>query len=484
MSAHSLLPPSIDRLRGSFIGGTFRSTGVDLDVIDPASGEELARLGSATPAECLEAVDAAAEAAHLWAATSPRERARILRRASEALLERSDEFATLITRENGKVLAEARAEVRYAADFLEWFSGEAVRVGGEFRTAPDGDKQIIVLPKPVGVALLITPWNFPAAMVTRKLGPALAAGCTVVVKPATETPLTALAIAELFTNVGLPPGVLNVVVPTPPGPAVSQMLNHEAVRKISFTGSTAVGGELLRQAAPRALRSSMELGGNAPFIVTARASIDTAVEAAMVAKFRNGGASCVAANRFYVHDSVADHFVSEFAARIRCLQVGPGMDESSEVGPLISAAEGEKVRRTVQLAIDEGAVATAADVDFRSGPWCPPTLLEGVQLDSSITKAEVFGPVAPIVRYSDSDDIVALANSSESGLAAYVIDEDAGAALRLASCLEAGMVGINRGAISDPAAPFGGQKSSGLGKEGGFEGIEEYLERTYIAIEL
>lgn len=467
------------------IGGNWVDGGAGtLPVIDPGNGD-LVGVASTTSVElCLEAVEAAAEAHPPWAARAPRERAEVLRRAFDLMLLELESFAELIVRENGKVIEEARAEVRYAAEFFRWFSEEAVRVGGEVRRAPNGDKRIVVIPQPVGVAVLITPWNFPAAMATRKIAPALAAGCTLVLKPAPETPLTALAVADLLTRAGVPPGVVNVVLPEPPAAAVRAMLAHAAVRKLSFTGSTEVGPELLAMAAPFVLRCSMELGGNAPFVVLDDAEVDTAVDAAVVAKLRNTGASCIAANHFYVHESIVDRFVGQFAAALAAQRVDYGMTPGATLGALVSGDERDKVASLVENAAAAGAsVVTGGAAPDRAGAFYLPTLLANVDPSAQIVNTEIFGPVAPIVTFADDAEVVQWANDSRVGLMAYVMSTNLGRAMEVAERIETGMVSVNRGLISDPAAPFGGVKRSGLGKEGGYEGIDEYLEHKYVGVD-
>jgi succinate-semialdehyde dehydrogenase/glutarate-semialdehyde dehydrogenase len=393
-----------------------------------------------------------------------------------------EQLARLITLENGKVLADSRAEVAYAAEFFRWFSEEAVRVTGDFRTAPAGDKRIVVTHQPVGVSLLVTPWNFPAAMATRKLAPALAAGCSVVLKPASDTPLTALAIAEILQRAGVPDGVVNVVVAAPTAVRVSEMLHDPRVRNLSFTGSTEVGVALLHEAADRVVRTSMELGGNAPFLVLEGADVDDAVAGAMVAKLRNGGAACTAANRFYVHASVAHAFTQRLGQAMGALRVGPGIDPGSDVGSLVSVPERDKVAGVVQRAMDEGARALVGGRTTPGpGAFYPPTLLAGVAPDADVLGVELFGPVAPVVTFEDEDDAVRMANNTPYGLIAYVYAGDVGRGFAVADRLDAGMVALNRGAVSDPAAPFGGMKESGIGREGGFDGIHEFLEAKYVA---
>ncbi len=466
----------------SYIGGAWRAAGdgATLPVHDPATGRTIAEVAAATVEDCVAAVEAAETALPAWAATSPRARGEILRRAFELMRAEREAIAGLIARENGKVLADALGEADYAAEFFRWFAEEAVRVGGDFRVAPSGDKRILVTRRPIGVSVLVTPWNFPAAMATRKIGPALAAGCTVVLKPAGETPLTALYLAGLLERAGVPAGVVNVVVPEPPGEAVRAMLHHPAVRKLSFTGSTEVGRLLLREAADQVLSCSMELGGNAPFIVFADADLDAAIEGALVAKMRNGGAACTAANRFYVAEAVHDDFV----ARLTAAMAGHTAEKAT-LGCLVSPAERRKVAALVDDAIARGAKArlggTAPD---GPGAFYPATVLTGVRHGDPITRTEIFGPVAPIVPFGPDDDVVAWANDTESGLIAYVYTGDLAAGIAVAERLETGMVALNRGLASDPAAPFGGSKQSGLGREGAAEGVQEFLEEKYIALDL
>lgn len=464
-------------INGEWVAGE----GPPVAVEDPGQNEVLAEIPTATMAQCLTAVDAAAAAGESWSRTAPRERAEVLRRAFNLIHAEADLIARIMVAENGKLLAEARGEVVYAAEFFRWFSEEAVRIGGELRRAPAGDKQIIVLPKPVGVALLVTPWNFPAAMATRKIGPALAAGCTVVLKPSEITPFTAFALADILDRAGCPAGVVNVVLPDPPAEPVQAMLEHDALRMVSFTGSTTVGARLMELAAPRALRCSMELGGNAPFIVLDDADIDVAVEAAMAAKLRNTGASCIAANRFFVHASVAEEFSAALSARMSPLRVGPGTSDV-DLGALASTAERDKVAALVSGSIDGGArVLAGGGAPSLPGAFYLPTVLDQITPDADILQQEIFGPVAPIATFEDVEDAIAWSNSTPAGLAAYVMTQDLRAALQIAERIETGMLGVNRGLISDPAAPFGGAKASGLGREGGHEGIEEYLERMYVA---
>ncbi|GII92811.1 NAD-dependent succinate-semialdehyde dehydrogenase [Sinosporangium siamense] len=458
------------------------SDGRRISVVDPATTEVFANVASATPEDAVAAVDAASRALPGWADTPPRVRSAVLRRAYELMIERREEFAALISAENGKALADARAEVNYAAEFFRWFSEEAVRLAGTIQTAPSGGYRIVVDRVPIGVAVLITPWNYPAAMATRKIGPALAAGCSVVLKPASDTPLTALAVGALMLEAGAPPGVVNVVPADRSSKVVTALLDQPAVRKLSFTGSTEVGRVLLRQAAERVISSSMELGGNAPFLVLADADLDAAVEGAMIAKMRNGGEACTAANRFYVHESVAEEFSRKFAEAMQAVRMGPGLEESTELGPLVNESARGKVDELVQDAVDRGAVIrTGGKAPDRTGYYYEPTVLDRVDAGSVILAEEIFGPVAPIVRFSDVDDAIRMANDTPYGLVSYLYTTDLREGMRVAGKLEAGMVGLNRGLVSDPAAPFGGVKESGLGREGGHEGMLEYTETKYIA---
>jgi succinate-semialdehyde dehydrogenase/glutarate-semialdehyde dehydrogenase len=466
----------------SFIGGRWVPSSDRVPVVDPATGETIADVGLASAQDCRDAVDAAAAAAAGWAATPPRERAEILRRAFELMAEEAEELARLITRENGKALPDARVEVAYAAEFFRWFSEETVRITGDYRLSPSGDKRMIITHEPVGVSLLITPWNFPAAMATRKIAPALAAGCTTILKPASETPLTAFAIVGLLERAGVPDGVVNVVIPRSTGPVVKEMLDDPRVRCLSFTGSTEVGRVLLHACADTVVRTSMELGGNAPFLVLDGADVASAVDGAMVAKMRNGGSACTAANRFYVHRDVAEEFTARLTDRMGGLVVGRGDADGVELGSMVSEAEAAKVRELVAGALADGARRTTPE-GGASGAFHAPTVLVDVPSDAAILGEEIFGPVAPVVVVDSADEAVALANDTEAGLIAYVYGEEA-RALRVAARLEAGMVAVNRGVVSDPAASFGGVKQSGLGREGGFEGIHEFLETKYIAVDI
>jgi succinate-semialdehyde dehydrogenase/glutarate-semialdehyde dehydrogenase len=467
-----------------YIGGKWvdAEDGATIDVIDPSTGALLRSVSSATPRDGADAVDSASAAFADWRRTAPRVRSAILRRAFEQMMDRQEWFAFLISAENGKALPDARAEVAYAAEFFRWFSEEAVRLNGSLQTAPSGDYRIVVEREPIGVAVLVTPWNYPAAMATRKIAPALAAGCTTVLKPASDTPLTALAMADLLTEAGVPEGVVNVIPSRRSGPVVSELLSNPAVRKLSFTGSTEVGVQLLHAAADRVISTAMELGGNAPFLVLEDADIPAAVAGAMVAKMRNGGEACTAANRFYVHEHVADEFSRRFAEAMGSLVVGPGYQEGVAVGPLVNLAARDKVQALVDDATTKGAtVLTGGKVPDVDGFYYPPTVLDRVSPDADMVHEEIFGPVAPIVRFTNLDEAVEAANQTDYGLISYVYTQDLARGMRVAERLESGMVGLNRGVVSDPSAPFGGVKLSGLGREGGHEGMLEYTETKYIA---
>jgi succinate-semialdehyde dehydrogenase/glutarate-semialdehyde dehydrogenase len=452
-------------------------------VLDPGTAMPIAELPAASVDDCIDAVEAARRAQLPWQQLPARERAETLRRAFELLRAESNTFAELVVRENGKALADARAEVAYAAEFLRWFSEEAVRVDGDYRRSPSGAGRILVSREPVGVALLVTPWNFPAAMPARKIAPALAAGCGVVLKPAPETPLTAFALADLLERAGVPPGLVNVVLPEPPADAVAAVLAHPAVRKLSFTGSTEVGRALLREAAVGVVSCSMELGGNAPFIVFGDADLDAALDGAMIAKLRNGGSACTAANRIYVEAPIAAEFAERLAGRMEALTVGPGMEPGVDIGPLVSAEGREKVAGLVDDALDRGArLVTGGRHGGGDGFFYEPTVLAEVPEDAALLRTEIFGPVAPVIAFDEAEAVVAAANDTEYGLVAYVYTERLTRALDVADALEFGMVGINRGLVSDPAAPFGGTKHSGLGREGAHDGLLEFLETKYIAL--
>jgi succinate-semialdehyde dehydrogenase / glutarate-semialdehyde dehydrogenase len=475
----------IDAPTGLLIGGQWGggSAGV-LPVVDPATEEPIAEVANASPQDALEAVAAAYAALPGWAATPPRERGECLRRGYQLMTERADALARLMVVENGKAQRDARAEISYAAEFFRWYAEEAVRNEGSLMTAPSGANRIMVIRQPVGVSVLVTPWNFPAAMATRKIGPALAAGCTLVLKPAKETPLSALAIVGILREAGVPDGVINVVPTATAGPVVSAMLADPRVRKLSFTGSTEVGRVLLKTAAQTVTNCSMELGGNAPFLVFDDADIGAAVDGAFLAKMRNGGEACTAANRFYVHEAVADEFTAALAARLSRLVVGPGLDASTDLGPLVNEDTRTKVAKLVEGAASDGAqVVTGGAAPDRRGYFYLPTVVDRVPQDAAILGEEIFGPVAPIVRFTDPDEAIALANNTEYGLVSYLYTRDLRRALRAAEALEAGMVGINRGVVSDPAAPFGGVKQSGLGREGAHDGLLEFTETKYIAVD-
>jgi len=472
----------IDVPTGLLIGGEWCKGRGTFPVLDPATEEPLAEVADGSVNDGLDAVTAAQAALPGWAATPPRKRAEILRKAYELMSARGEQFARLMSAENGKSLRDARGEAAYAAEFFRWYAEEAVRIEGTLMRSPSGTNRILTLREPIGVSLLITPWNFPAAMATRKIGPALAAGCTVVLKPAAETPLTALALAALLSEAGVPDGVVNVMTTTTSGPVCAAMIDDPRVRKLSFTGSTEVGRILLAQAAKTVVSCSMELGGNAPFIIFEDADIPAAVEGALIAKMRNGGEACTAANRFYVHEAVAGEFTAAVAARLKAMVVGPGLEESTEVGPLVNEDTRSKVAGLVDGAAGSGAaLVTGGRAPQRRGYFYEPTLLDGVPADAAILSTEIFGPVAPVVRFTDEADAVRWANATEFGLVSYVYTQDLRRGLRVSEALDAGMVGLNRGLVSDPAAPFGGVKQSGLGREGAHEGLLEYTETKYIA---
>ena len=465
-----------------FIGGKWVDTNKKLDVINPADESVITQVSLSSDAEHDAAITAAEKAFLTWSKTAPRVRAEILRKAFELMVSKSDQLAELITKENGKVLSDAKSEILYAAEFFRWFSEEAVRINGEYREAPAGDKRILVTKQPIGVSLLITPWNFPAAMATRKLGPALAAGCTVILKPASETPLTAIAIVEILEQAGVPAGVVNLILPQSVGSSISKILHDKRVRNLSFTGSTEVGRILLKEAADCVVRCSMELGGNAPFIVLDDADLDAAVSGAMIAKMRNGGAACTSANRFYVAEKISKEFTKKFAEAMKNLKVGNGIDKNVQLGASVSVKERDKVAQLVKESINAGAkIETGADQPQSQGAFYNPTVLT-VLKDNLILEKEIFGPVAPIVSFKSDAEAIELANSTEFGLISYVFSSDLKRAINVAESIDSGMVAINRGVISDPAAPFGGYKQSGLGREGGFDGINEFLEIKYLGI--
>jgi len=469
---------------GLLIGGEWGGGrgGSTFPVLDPATEESITEVADGTVEDALDAVRAAHDALPAWAATPPRQRAEVLRRAWQLMTERAESLARLMSLENGKSLRDARGEAAYAAEFFRWYAEEAVRIEGTLMRAPSGANRILTVRQPIGVSVLVTPWNFPAAMATRKIGPALAAGCSVVLKPAGETPLTALAIASILSEAGVPDGVVNVLTSRKSGATVSAMLNDPRVRKLSFTGSTEVGRILLREAADTVVSCSMELGGNAPFIIFEDADIPAAVEGGLIAKMRNGGEACTAANRFYVHEAVAGEFTAQFSARLAKMVVGPGLDESTDVGPLVNEPTRSKVAELVEGAADAGAkVVTGGRAPQRRGYYYEPTLIDAVPAEAAILDTEIFGPVAPVVRFTDEADAIRWANDTEFGLVSYVYTRDLRRGLRVSEALEAGMIGLNRGLVSDPAAPFGGVKQSGIGREGAHEGLLEYTETKYIA---
>ncbi len=465
-----------------YINGEWVPTSNRQPVYDPSDNTIITEIAVAGEKEVDAAVDAAASAFPTFAKMPARARGEILRKAFEIMIAEADDLARLVSRENGKVFADAKGEILYAAEFFRWFSEEAVRVNGEFRHAPSGDKRILVTHQPVGVSLLITPWNFPAAMATRKIGPAVAAGCTVIVKPAMETPLTTLAIVDILHRAGLPAGVVNVITPSPAGPAVSRMLADTRVKNLSFTGSTQVGKLLLKQAADRVIRTSMELGGNAPFIVLDDANIDDAVAGAMLAKLRNGGAACTAANRFYVSRKVAQEFTTKLTEAMAKIKMASGLTEGAQLGASVSIKERDKIADLVDGAVKQGGKVTLGGAKpVGEGAFYPPTVMT-VDANNDILKEEIFGPVAVVVTVDSDEEAIRLANDTDYGLISYVYSGALDRAIRVSEAMESGMVAINRGVISDPAAPFGGYKESGLGREGGFDGIHEFLEKKYIGV--
>jgi succinate-semialdehyde dehydrogenase/glutarate-semialdehyde dehydrogenase len=467
-----------------FIGGAWRAASRNkaIDVTNPSDGSVLLQVADASAQDAIASVDAAASASAKWAATPPRQRSEILRKCYELMVRDAERLARLISLENGKALKDARGEVAYAAEFFRWFAEEAVRINGDLAIAPSGANRILVQYQPIGVALLITPWNFPAAMATRKIAPALAAGCTCVLKPATATPLTAYAVAELLAEAGVPDGVVNVITSSTTSEVVNAMLADSRVRKLSFTGSTEVGRVLLRQAADQVIHCSMELGGNAPFIVFDDADLDKALDGAMIAKMRNGGEACTAANRLYVQRGIADEFARRLTERMLALKVGPGVNEDTDCGPLVDAAAASKVASLVDDAVSKGArVLCGGQPADRDSCFYPPTVLIDVPADAAMAREEIFGPVAPLYVFDTEDEVIERANDTEYGLVAYVYTGDLARGLRVSERLEAGMLALNRGLVSDPAAPFGGVKQSGLGREGANHGMLEFMEAKYIA---
>jgi succinate-semialdehyde dehydrogenase / glutarate-semialdehyde dehydrogenase len=469
---------------GLLIGGEWQQTEKRIQVMDPATFTVLAEIGDAGVSDGLDAVSAASDAFQTWSVTPARQRAEVLRRAFEIMTAELETCARIISLENGKAWRDALGEATYAAEFFRWFSEEASRIEGGFRYAPNRDKTIITDHRPIGVAYMITPWNFPAAMATRKLAPALAAGCTAVLKPAGETPLTALWIGDVLQRAGAPAGVVNIITTSQTGPVSSAILADPRVATLSFTGSTYVGKMLLKQTAERVMPSSMELGGNAPFIAFEGTDVDAAVSGAMIAKMRNGGAACTAANRFYIHESLAEEFTTKLEAAFADLKIGPGIDAANDLGAMVSVKERDKILELLQEAVGEGVVATPSSTVPELGAFIAPYVVRDVVHGSTLTRNEVFGPVAPIVTFSDEDEGVRMANDTEYGLISYVYAKDPGTGVRLARRMESGMVAVNRGLASDPAAPFGGMKESGLGREGGFAGIHEFLETQYFAVDL
>jgi succinate-semialdehyde dehydrogenase/glutarate-semialdehyde dehydrogenase len=473
--------------RQLYIGGIWRdaSGGRRFPVEDPATGRTLVEVADGDAADALAGLAAADEAQFSWAATPPRQRGEILRRTYEMLMERADDLALLMTLEMGKPVAESRVEISYAAEFFRWFSEEAVRIDGRYTVEPNGRGRLLVMQQPVGPCFFITPWNFPMAMATRKLGPAIAAGCTIVIKPAELTPLSTLALTQILIEAGLPPGVLNVITTSDPGATTGPVIADPRLRKLSFTGSTPVGKRLMAEASEQVLRVSMELGGNAPFLVFAGADLDHAVEGAVQAKMRNIGEACTAANRFHVHESIADEFARRLADRLGAMKVGRGTEPGVEVGPLIEAKARNKVAELVEDATSLGAeVLTGGTALDGPGYFYPPTVLGQVPHGARMLREEIFGPVAPIVPFATDAEAIAAANDTEYGLVAYVYSNALDQALTVTEALDVGMVGLNQGVVSNPAAPFGGVKQSGFGREGGHEGISEYLNIKYVALHL
>jgi len=468
-----------------WIGGTWRkaSDGGRFDVIDPATERAIASVASATVEDAIAAIDAAEAAFDGWASRKPRERAEILRKSYELIMRDAERFAKLITLENGKALPDSRSEVAYAAEFFRWYAEEAVRNIGEVSRAPASGARIVVHHKPAGIAVLVTPWNFPAAMATRKIGPALAAGCPVVLKPASDTPLTMLALMPVLEEAGVPAGVINVIPSRSSGKVVSAMLHDPRVRVVSFTGSTEVGRKLLHEAADNIVRPAMELGGNAPFIVFEDADVDAAIDGAMIAKMRNMGEACTAANRFYVHEKVHDEFAKKLTAKMASLKMGNGLDEGVNLGPLVNKDGRDKVIELVNDAVEKGArVLTGGNIPDGPGFFYPATVLDDVPDNAKMLKEEIFGPVASIQTFKSEDEVIRRANDTEYGLVAYLYTRDLARGLRVSEKLEFGMIGLNRGLVSDPAAPFGGMKQSGIGREGAHEGMMEFLETQYVSV--
>ncbi len=467
-----------------YIDGAWVKGDGTLPVTDPSTGNVIAEVQTAGDAQCEAAVAAAHKAFTSWSKTAPRIRSEILRKAYELMIAEADHLAKIVSMENGKVFSDAKGEITYAAEFFRWFAEEAVRTPGDYRQAPAGDKRILITHQPIGVSLLITPWNFPAAMATRKIGPALAAGCTVILKPASETPLTALAIVEILERAGVPKGVVNFILPSKTSPMISKILHDPRVRNLSFTGSTEVGRTLLKESADRVLRTSMELGGNAPFVVLDDANINDAVAGAMIAKMRNGGAACTAANRFIIAKSIVEEFTTKFVKAMGALKLAPGLDAGAQLGASVSIKERNKIADLVSAAVKAGGKLLLGGATLDGvGAFYPATVIT-VDKTNPILNNEVFGPVAPIVTFEGDAQAIELANATDYGLISYIYSSDLKRAIRTAEAIESGMVAINRGVISDPAAPFGGVKQSGLGREGGFAGIYEFLETKYIGVEI
>jgi succinate-semialdehyde dehydrogenase / glutarate-semialdehyde dehydrogenase len=470
-----------------FIGGEWRDAtgGGTLEVIDPATEEALCEVADATPEDAMAALDAAVEAQKEWGSSAPNDRAGILWKAFELLMERADELATLMTLEMGKPVAESKSEIVYAADFFRWFSGEALRMDGNYKQFANGTSRVLVMKQPVGPTLMITPWNFPMAMGTRKLGPAIAAGCTSVVKPASQTPLSMLALAQILEEAGLPAGVVNIFTTSSSGKTTAPLIEDGRLRKLSFTGSTEVGRSLIEASAKNVLKVSMELGGNAPFLVFDDADLDEAVEGALLAKMRNIGEACTAANRFHVAESVREEFTRRLAEKMGSLKVGRGTEDDVKVGPLIDEPSREKVKELVDDAVERGGkVLTGGETPNGNGYFFPPTVLDDVPTDARVFHEEIFGPVAPIAGFDSEEEAIERANDTEYGLVAYVFTRDIKRAIRVCEGLETGMVGLNQGMVSNAGAPFGGVKQSGIGREGAHEGLEEFLETKYVAVNL